>query len=161
MGTKLKRRKHVQIYKTKHKFEKTGSCWIKTFNEIKYREKKSQQIEMSSEKVIKNSTIYNRENANENLDTDDEDTDDEESLLVELSRIIKEKREKTTPEILSNIHKEAASRFDERNFFLEKRWDDDVAFKGQAKCEPCKPRRFINDTVRSDFHKKFMHRYIK
>merc|ERR1712039_360055 len=146
---------------TKYKFEKTGSCWIKVFDEIKYCEKKSQQIEISLEKIVKNSTIYNSENANENLDTDDENTDDEESLLVELSRIIKEKREKTTPETLSNIHKEEASRFDEWNFFLDKRWDDDVAFKEQAKCEPCKLRRFINDTVRSDFHKKFMYRYIK
>merc|ERR1712217_831330 len=150
-----------QIYETKYKYEKTGSCWIKVFDEKKYCEKKSQQIETSFEKIIKNSTTYNRENANENLDTDDENTDDEESLLVELSRIIKEKREKIIFEILLNIHKEAVSRFDEWNFFFKKRWDDDVAFKEQAKCEPCKLRRFINDTVRSDFHKKFMHRYIK
>merc|ERR1712187_341880 len=138
--TKLKHRKYAQIYETKHKYEKTGSCWIKVFDEKKYCEKKSQQIEISFEKIIKNSTIYNRENANENLDTDDENTDDEESLLVELSRIIKEKRKIIIFEILLNIHKEEVSRFDEWNFFFNKRWDDDVAFKEQAKCEPCKLR---------------------
>jgi hypothetical protein len=41
------------------------------------------------------------------------------------------------------------------------RWDDDVVFKNQARGETKTPKRFINDTIRSDFHRKFLHRYMK
>jgi len=42
------------------------------------------------------------------------------------------------------------------------RWDDDVVFKNCARGDSDKKeRRFINDTLRSDFHKKFMEKYIK
>lgn len=41
------------------------------------------------------------------------------------------------------------------------RWDDDVVFKNQARGLDDKPKkRFINDMLRSDFHKKFLHKYI-
>jgi hypothetical protein len=40
------------------------------------------------------------------------------------------------------------------------RWDDDVVFKNCAKGEE-KKSAFINDTLRSEFHKKFMEKYIK
>jgi Cwf15/Cwc15 cell cycle control protein len=37
------------------------------------------------------------------------------------------------------------------------RWDDDVVFKGQARgTEDKKPKEFVNDLLRSDFHKRFM-----
>ena len=43
------------------------------------------------------------------------------------------------------------------------RWDDDVVFKNCAKGveEARKEKRFINDTLRSEFHKKFMEKYVK
>lgn len=41
------------------------------------------------------------------------------------------------------------------------RWDDDVVFKNQARGETKTPKRFINDTIRSDFHRKFLQRYMK
>ena len=40
------------------------------------------------------------------------------------------------------------------------RWDDDVVFKNCAKGDEKKPL-FINDTLRSEFHKKFMEKYVK
>ncbi|CAN7050257.1 unnamed protein product [Brassica oleracea var. botrytis] len=39
-------------------------------------------------------------------------------------------------------------------------WDDDVVFKNQARGEMKAPKRFINDTIRNDFHRKFLHRYM-
>lgn len=39
-----------------------------------------------------------------------------------------------------------------------RRWDEDVVFKNQARDEPAKKKRFINDTVRSDFHRKVTER---
>lgn len=46
------------------------------------------------------------------------------------------------------------------DFGVKRRWDDDVVFKHQAKQE--KPeKRFVNDVLRSDFHRKFMSKYIR
>ncbi|KVI02372.1 hypothetical protein Ccrd_019365 [Cynara cardunculus var. scolymus] len=43
----------------------------------------------------------------------------------------------------------------------EERWDDDVVFKNQARGENKPQKRFINDTIRSDFHRKFLQKYMK
>lgn len=41
------------------------------------------------------------------------------------------------------------------------RWDDDVIFKNQARGADEKPKkRFVNDMLRSDFHRKFLSKYI-
>ncbi|KAK1677190.1 hypothetical protein QYE76_038038 [Lolium multiflorum] len=37
------------------------------------------------------------------------------------------------------------------------RLDDDVAFKNQDRRETKTPKRFINNTIKSDFHRKFLH----
>jgi protein CWC15 len=41
---------------------------------------------------------------------------------------------------------------------MKRRWDDDVVFKNQARGtdDKNKKKEFINDMLRSDFHKKFM-----
>ena len=47
---------------------------------------------------------------------------------------------------------------------VKRRWDDDVVFKNQAKGLDMTQRnkkRFINDTIRSDFHRAFIGRYVK
>jgi protein CWC15 len=48
-------------------------------------------------------------------------------------------------------------------FKVKRRWDDDVVFKNCAKGldERKKEATFINDAIRSEFHKKFMEKYIK
>ena len=45
---------------------------------------------------------------------------------------------------------------------VRRRWDDDVVFKNCAKGQlDNRDVRFINDSLRSDFHRKFMEKYIK
>lgn len=45
---------------------------------------------------------------------------------------------------------------------VKRRWDDDVVFKNCARSEPEKKSNvFINDSLRSDFHRKFMEKYVK
>lgn len=45
---------------------------------------------------------------------------------------------------------------------VKRRWDDDVVFKNCSRAEPDKKdQQFINDSLRSEFHKKFMDKYIK
>jgi protein CWC15 len=119
-------------------------------------------------------------------DTDDED-DDEAELLAELARIKKEREEDAARKA---AEEEAIAEKEERqemmrgnpllqdklagdanggaggssisaSFALKRRWDDDVVFKNQARNEPKQQRRFVNDTLRSDFHKRFLERYIK
>lgn len=50
-------------------------------------------------------------------------------------------------------------------FKVKRRWNDDVVFKNCARDEDGgrerRPVGFVNDTLRSEFHKKFMDKYIK
>ncbi|PQQ20319.1 protein CWC15 homolog [Prunus yedoensis var. nudiflora] len=105
---------------------------------------------------------------------DDDDDDDEEALMAELEQIRKEKAEE-------KLRKERQEREEElkvkeaellrgnpllngataTSFSVKRRWDDDVVFKNQARGETKTPKRFINDTVRNDFHRKFLHKYMK
>lgn len=51
------------------------------------------------------------------------------------------------------------------DFKVKRRWNDDVVFKNCARDDDNggrqRPASFINDTLRSEFHKKFMDKYIK
>lgn len=105
----------------------------------------------------------------------DESEDDTAELLAELNRI---KRERAAEEAKKEAEKKQADekiRMDlvlsgnplmaasgPSNFKVKRRWDDDVVFKNCAKGEPDRTGKvFINDTLRSEFHKKFMEKYIK
>ncbi|KAI9457533.1 Cwf15/Cwc15 cell cycle control protein [Russula earlei] len=48
-------------------------------------------------------------------------------------------------------------------FSVKRRWDDDLIFKNQAANEKENPRggQFVNDLLRTEFHKKFMSRFVK
>lgn len=98
--------------------------------------------------------------------------DDEAELLAELERIKKEraeeavrKRREDEAEKESQLREEVARGNPLLNqapsFQITRRWDDDVVFKNQARGEPKAQKRFINDTIRNDFHKRFLTRYIK
>merc|ERR1711997_327788 len=51
---------------------------------------------------------------------------------------------------------------DKSDMKVKRRWDDDVVFKNCSRAEPDKKEKaFINDSLRSDFHRKFMDKYIK
>lgn len=110
-------------------------------------------------------------------DSDDSD-DDTAALLAELNKIKKERAieqakkdaEKKQEEerirmenILSGnplLNYSATSQKNELK--VKRRWDDDVVFKNCARSEPeKKSNTFINDSLRSEFHKKFMEKYIK
>jgi len=45
-------------------------------------------------------------------------------------------------------------------YSLKKRWYEETPFRGQSLTEPKEQKRFINDTVRSDFHKTFLKKFI-
>ena len=106
-------------------------------------------------------------------DSDDDSDDDDAALMAELERIKKERAEEATKRAEEDQLAEEAERgaqLGQGNPLLnagaaatggvKRRWDDDVVFRNQAN-EPKVQRRFINDTVRSDFHKRFLNRYIR
>lgn len=55
----------------------------------------------------------------------------------------------------------ASSRAGGGNAAMKRRWNDDVVFKNQSRNEPALQKRFINDTIRNDFHRRFLNQYIQ
>jgi protein CWC15 len=44
---------------------------------------------------------------------------------------------------------------------VKRQWNDDVVFKNQTRGEPELKKRFVNDTIRSDFHRSFLKKYVR
>ncbi|KAK2191295.1 hypothetical protein NP493_56g09007 [Ridgeia piscesae] len=110
----------------------------------------------------------------EDEDTESEDEDDTAELLAELNRIKKERAAETAAKEAEKKAEEERIRMEnilrgnplinqseKSDFKVKRRWDDDVVFKNCAKDDTNKEKRFINDTLRSEFHKKFMDKYVK
>ena len=113
---------------------------------------------------------------NDSNDSEDEsDDEDEEDLLqAELAKI-KAEREKAKAKAEAEAAVEEQARMEEAALIgnpllnltatgsgkLKRRWNDDVVFRNQAKGEPDQnKKRFINDPVRNDFHKRFLNKFI-
>lgn len=113
-------------------------------------------------------------------DSDDDSDDENAALQAELDKIKKERAEEQARKELEQKAEEERIRMEnilsgnpllnlagpvqpQANFKVKRRWDDDVVFKNCAKGvdEMKKDKRFVNDTLRSEFHKKFMEKYIK
>lgn len=112
----------------------------------------------------------------EDDDDDDDSSDDDEDaeLQRELERVRREREEKKKKEEAERAQVEEDER--ERHIALgnpllnkqdfttsgKRRWDDDVVFKNQARgTEDKKKKEFVNDLLRSDFHRRFMGKYVR
>lgn len=109
---------------------------------------------------------YGSDNELSESDFDDDDDDDPAELMAELNKIKQERlaeeerREKEKEDRIrpSNIDDDASS----STFSVKRRWDDDVPFKNCARDEPDPKRKlYLNDTLRQDFHRRFMDKYIR
>ena len=90
----------------------------------------------------------------EEHDDDDTSEDSEAELLRELQRI---KAERAVE------RKNEESRVMAANPLIggiSRRWDEDTVFRAQAPKNESK-NSFVNDAVRSDFHRKFLNKYIQ
>ena len=105
-------------------------------------------------------------------DSDSDSDDDTAVLMAELNKIKAEKEMRQRDEdeqirmenILSGnpLLKEKYSDQGKSDMKIKKRWDDDVVFKNCSRAEPdSKEQTFINDSLRNEFHRKFMDKYIK
>ncbi|KAJ3575280.1 hypothetical protein NP233_g1214 [Leucocoprinus birnbaumii] len=125
--------------------------------------------------------------SSEEEDSDDEE-DETAELLRELEKIKRERAEEQAKKDREQSEQDAASneaRIANANpllnlaaalgqnpaglnttapgtFSVKKRWDDDLIFKNQAMSGKDKPQgQFVNDLLRTEFHKKFMSKFIK
>lgn len=105
---------------------------------------------------------------------DDDEDDDELELQRELERIKEEraiaqaKKEQEERAIQELGQRESALKGnplvtmdDDSSSKIKRRWNDDVVFKNQTRGEPEAKKRFINDTIRNDFHKSFLKKFIQ
>jgi protein CWC15 len=108
-------------------------------------------------------------------DDSDDDDDDTAQLLAELEKIKKERaEEQARKETEREAHEEQVRRENilqgnpllrdkstSSDFTVKRRWDDDVVFKNCAKPEEKnKKSNFVNDTLRSEYHRRFMEKFI-
>ena len=111
------------------------------------------------------------EEDDDDSDSDEDDDDDEEEtaqLMRELDKIKRERADQRDKEERERAAVEEEKRevdiargnplLNPDAFAVKRRWDDDVIFKNQARGteERGKKKEFVNDLLRSDFHKKFM-----
>lgn len=108
----------------------------------------------------------------DNEEGEDSDEDETADLLAELNKLKKERALEEAKKEAEQKAREEKIRIEnilhgnplnnKSEFKVKRRWNDDVVFKNCSRGEEDKEKSaFINDTLRSDFHKKFMDRYIK
>lgn len=118
-------------------------------------------------------------NNNKKQHYDSDSIDSEEELLIELEKIKqhqKKEKERKDMEIKEKTQKEILKRnpllnqsnedysdntFSNNDYSLKRKWYEDSVFKNQSKLDQKVQKRFINDTVRSDFHRKFLSKTIQ
>lgn len=107
--------------------------------------------------------------------SDDSDDDEEAELMRELAKIKAERAEAAAKEAAAAAAKEEEERefniargnplLNPADYGVKRRWDDDVVFRNQARGtgerEKGKGKEFVNDLLRSDFHRRFMSKYVR
>ncbi|KAK0386294.1 hypothetical protein NLU13_6131 [Sarocladium strictum] len=140
-----------------------------------------EDYEAKRRRILEETRDIDADEDSEEDDDDDDDDDDDSSdddedaeLQRELERVRREREEKKKKEEAERAKAEEDER--ERHIALgnpllnkqdftsggKRRWDDDVVFKNQARgTEDKKKKEFVNDLLRSDFHRRFMSKYVR
>mmetsp|Transcript_403 Transcript_403/g.818 ORF Transcript_403/g.818 Transcript_403/m.818 type:complete len:234 (+) Transcript_403:86-787(+) len=133
--------------------------------------------EVDTERINRKYDDGDDEEEEEDSDLDsssDEDEEDDEELLQRELEKIKAEREKVRLEkeaeeaaiaektasdaaLLGNPLMLGATKSSQ----VKRKWNDDVVFKNQARTEPEAKKRFVNDTIRNDFHRRFLAKFAK
>ncbi|GAA5809684.1 hypothetical protein MFLAVUS_003097 [Mucor flavus] len=157
----------------------SSSRLIKQEEEPNSEKQKLMQEAERLAKLDKEDSEQESDASSSDSDDSDDDSDDDDNaaeLLATLQRIRqeraeeKERQERESREELQTEKEQEAMEGnpllnigqEKRDFSVKRRWDDDVIFKNQARGLDDKPKkRFVNDMLRSDFHRKFLHKYIQ
>ena len=98
--------------------------------------------------------------------------DDDAELMREFGKIKKEREEEQKKKETERLEEQKQKQredilkgnpiYNSTSYSLKKRWTEDTVFKNQARVLPKdKQNRFVNDIIRSDFHRKFLAKYIQ
>ncbi|KXL50221.1 hypothetical protein M433DRAFT_61650 [Acidomyces richmondensis BFW] len=135
-----------------------------------------EDFEAKKRRVLEETRDIDADSVSSSSESESEDEEDETAeLMRELAKIKAERAEKAAAEAAAQAKKEEEQR--ERDiafgnpllnprkdeYGVKRRWDDDVVFKNQARGteESGKEKRFVNDLLRSDFHRRFMDKYVR
>lgn len=108
--------------------------------------------------------------SSDDSDDDDDDELEEELLQRELEKIRKEREDaklkKEMEESEDSLREKSRVAMESNPLMsgsqqVKRKWNDDVVFKNQARSEPEIRKRFVNDTIRNDFHRRFLGKYMK
>lgn len=140
-------------------------------------EGEDEDYETKRRRVLEATRDIDADSASESSDSDSEEDDDDSEdetaeLMRELAKIKAERAETAAKGAAEKAAKEEEQReFDiargnpllnPKDFNMKRRWDDDVVFKNQARgTEEKKGKEFVNDLLRSDFHRRFMSKYVR
>ncbi|CAI7586122.1 hypothetical protein N7533_007949 [Penicillium manginii] len=131
--------------------------------------------EAKRRRILEESRDIDADSDGSEEDSSDEESDSEDEaadLMRELEKIKKERaaqKEKEEQELAAeeqeNREVEIARGnplLNSQDFNMKRRWDDDVVFKNQSRGSEKKDgQEFVNDLLRSDFHKRFMSKYVR
>lgn len=138
-----------------------------------YEAKRRRVLEESRDIDADSSSHSDNDDDDDDDDDSDDDSEDETAeLMRELAKIKAERAEQAAKEAAEKAAKEEEQKeFDiargnpllnPKDFNMRRRWDDDVVFKNQARgTEEKKGKEFVNDLLRSDFHRRFMSKYVR
>ncbi|CAG8105697.1 unnamed protein product [Penicillium nalgiovense] len=136
---------------------------------------KEEDPEAKRRRILEETRDIDADSDGSEEDSSDEDSDDEDEaaeLMRELEKIKKERLEQREKEERERALEEEEQRevdiargnplLNSQDFNMKRRWDDDVVFKNQARgTENRDGKEFVNDLLRSDFHKRFMGKYVR
>ena len=140
---------------------------IKNKNEEKEEKNEEENEEDSEEELLKELEKIKKEQEEENKRKNEQIKEKMEKEIINLKEI-KEKKEKESENSIgisfdlyndNNFSSFSLSKPEE--FSLKKKWYEESLFKNQSRKETKPKKRFINDSVHSDFHYRFLDKAIQ
>lgn len=125
----------------------------------------------NEESIINDDNEKNTESVSEYSSSEDESEDETAQLMEELAKIKKERQaEKEKQKLQKSIDSSKTSNplvqvsdtpLSNNEFKVKKGWRDSTTFRRQHSEPKDDDEKFTNDTLNSDFHQKFLSKYVR
>lgn len=134
-------------------------------------EEKKRRILQETEEIDADDSGSEEDGEDDDSSEESDDEDEAAELMRELEKIKAERAAEKARKEAEEAEEEQAKREEEiafgnpllndtADFSLKRRWDEDVVFRVKEKDESGK-KDFVNDLLRSDFHRSFMKKYVR
>lgn len=145
------------------KYRKNGQGDAEEVKNINYKEellkKENEYLQIKKGEEPENEIEDEEEEEQEESDENSSDSDFSEEELRKEIEIIKMERAQTEKLEKEKEKKNETNPLD-AGFSLKRKWTEETIFRNQSRDEPKEIQSFVNDTVRSDFHRKVLRKYI-